>query len=65
MSMFSEIATEGAIQTIVQQIERTLAEYEGNKDVCDALKKIGRYCLTQFDWDTPEWAKRYEILFKD
>ncbi len=65
MGMFSEIATEGTIRIIVVQIKKELEISKGNHSACAALKKIGRFALTQFEWSAPDWAKEYDQLFKD
>lgn len=65
MGMFSEIAIEETVQQIVTKIEE---EFEENKDKPEAqaaLKKIGRFVLEQFEWDTPDWAEHFEELFKE
>jgi hypothetical protein len=65
MGMFSEIATEGTIQTMVREIKKELEENKGNPEVCAALKKIGRFALTQFEWVAPDWAHEYQRLFEN
>jgi hypothetical protein len=65
MGMFSEIATEGTIQAIVAEIKNGLEENGGKPEVCVALKKLGRFALTQFEWSTPSWASEYAELFKE
>lgn len=64
MGMFSEIATEATIQIIVGEIEKELRENSNKPEVCEALKKLGRFALTQFEWSMPDWAHKYEQLFK-
>ena len=63
--MFYEIATEGTIQVLVKEIEKELAENKEKPEACEALKKIGRFALTQFESSTPSWARHYEELFKE
>lgn len=65
MSMMTEIATEGTIKEIVQEIERLLAALKDKPDACAALKRVGRFALTQFEWNTPDWAQRYRTLFAE
>lgn len=65
MGMFSEIATETTIQAIVKEIEKELEQNKDKPEICEALKKIGRFALTQFEWSTPDWARRYEHLFEN
>jgi len=65
MNMFSEITTEATIKAFVKKIEKELKQNKDKPEVCEALKKIGRFALTQFEWSTPDWARRYEQLFKD
>jgi hypothetical protein len=64
MSMFSEIATEGNVQRLVRQIEDELKTAKGPETVA-ALKRLGRWALKQFEWDTPAWAAKYEEIFKE
>lgn len=63
--MLSEIATESVVRQMVTEIKKELEESRGKPEVCSALKKIGRFALTLFEWDTPEWAKGCEELFKE
>jgi hypothetical protein len=63
MGMFSEIATEGTIRDLVKFLENELEL--ATPDGRDALKRVGRYALTQFEWSTPDWAKKYVELFKE
>lgn len=65
MGMFSEIATAGTVKAIVQEIKKNLEENRNNLAVCIALKRLGRFALMQFEWDTPTWAQEYEELFND
>jgi hypothetical protein len=65
MSMFSEITTDANVFAFVKEIEKELKANEDNPEVCKALKKIGRFALTQFDWSFPEWAREYETLFAE
>lgn len=64
MGIFSDVATESTIHTIVFEIETLLPEYADDPRTQEALKRIGRYALNQFDWSIPEWAARYWELFK-
>jgi len=63
MGMFSEGAIEVTIQVIVQEIEKELETHKDKPEVCVALKKIGRFALTKFDWEAPDWADKYDQLF--
>jgi hypothetical protein len=63
MSMAGDIAIEYTIHAFVKEIERTLKKAT-EPAAREALKKIGRYALTLFDWSTPTWAMEYEELFK-
>jgi hypothetical protein len=65
MSMFSEITTERNIKAFVSEIEKALNENKGKSDTCAALKKLGRFALSQFEWNSPKWAKKYERLFRE
>jgi len=65
MGMFSEIATETTIKVIVGEIKKEL-ELNGDKpDAIAALKKLGRFSLTQFEWDAPEWVEEFKKLFQE
>ena len=64
MSIISEIAAESTIGVIVQEIKKELEKNKDKPDVCTALKKIGRFALTKFDWSTPDWTKEYDNLFE-
>lgn len=63
MGMVSEIATANTIQTFVKKIKMELEENGDNPEVCAILKKIGRFALTRFEWNTPDWADEYRQLF--
>ena len=63
--MFSEIALERLIKVFVKEIKRDLEANENKPEVCSALRKIGRFALTQFEWSTPNWANEYEMLFSE
>lgn len=65
MGMFSEIATETTIKTIVNEIKKELKESKNEPDAIAALKKIGRFALNQFEWSSPEWSKEFYILFQE
>jgi hypothetical protein len=68
MSMFSELAVESEVQDYCREVERLLQEGADNgmsPDAVRALKKIGRFALTRFEWDTPEWAAKYDKMFED
>ena len=64
MGMFSEITTEAVIQVFIKEIEKELEHNKGKSEVCEAIKKIGRFALNQFEWSTPDWASHYEQLFE-
>lgn len=64
MGMFSEIGTEVDIGRFVGQIKAELAQ-TSNQEIAIVLKRLGRWALTQFDWDAPAWAKEYDELFKE
>lgn len=63
MGMFSEIATEMTIKSIVSRIEKRIKDGSLSHDQINAVSDIGRYALTLFEWSTPEWAKEYQELF--
>lgn len=63
MSMFTEIAVEGTVSTFVQFV-RTELEKETDPAARDALKRVGRYALSQLEWPC-DWAKPYEAVFRD
>lgn len=65
MGMFSEIATEATIQTIVAEIKAAMRDSQGSPEAVAALKRVGRFALAQFEWDTPEWAAEYKQLFEE
>lgn len=65
MGMFSEIATESTVREMVKQIKKELAENKDKPEVCAALKKIGRYALTLFEYSVPDWVLEYQQLFKE
>jgi len=65
MSMAGEIATAGTVEEIVREIKRELAEGAWDAGARSALKKIGRFALTCFDYTTPGWAGEYAELFKE
>jgi hypothetical protein len=65
MSMISDIATEGTIQTIIAEIKKELEANKDNSGARAVLRKIGRFALTQFDWSTPDWAREYQELFAE
>lgn len=65
MGMMSEIATEGTIQVIVAEIKKEITKNKGKPDAVTALKKLGRFALTQFEWNTPEWAREYSRFFQE
>lgn len=62
--MFSEIATEGTVHQMVIEIKKEL-ELAKTSEVRVALKRIGRFALTLFEWSSPDWAKEYHKLFKE
>ena len=63
MGMFSEIATETTIQVVVDEIKKGLANTQ-SPQAREAMKTIGRFALTQFEWSIPGWAEEYTKLFK-
>jgi hypothetical protein len=63
--MFSEITTENNIKTFVKEIKKELKTNSGKPEVVVVLKKLGRFVLSQFEWDVPKWTKEYEKLFKE
>lgn len=65
MGMFSEIADEMSVGVYVGKIKQELEKNKGNSQACKVLKEIGRFALTQFGFDTPDWAHEYEELFRD
>jgi hypothetical protein len=65
MGMFSEIATESTIKAVVNEIKKEIEESKDKPDAIAALKKIGRFALNQFEYSTPEWAKEFDILFRE
>ena len=62
--MFGDAAREAVIQNIVKQIELELGGYHETDEAAKALKRIGRFALTQFDWTSPDWAEDYEKVFR-
>lgn len=65
MGIISEIVTELTIKIFVTEIKKDLAESKNKPDVCAALKKLGRFALTKFEWSIPEWEEEYQKLFKE
>lgn len=63
MGMFSELTTETNVRLFVDEIKRLLKERGQNPEVASALKELGRFALTQFEWDSPTWVAEYETLF--
>ncbi len=63
MNMFSDIATEHTIRSIVKHIAERL-ETTYDPVAKHELKMIGKFALTLFEWDIPEWVEEYEELFK-
>ena len=65
MGMFSEAAIENTVGAVVGEIEKGLEENKDKPETLAALKKVGRFALTLFEWSTPDWAKKYGELFKE
>lgn len=65
MGMFSEVAIEGTIRAFVEEIRRELEINQAKPDAVVALRKLGRFALTQFEWGAPDWAKEYAQLFAE
>lgn len=63
MGMFSEIATELTIRTIVQKIATELQALALDSTAREPLQRVGLFALAQFEWSTPEWATEYFTLF--
>ncbi len=53
MGLFTDIATEGTIKEIVKQIKKEIEANAAKPEVVAALKKVGRFALTQFEHNTP------------
>lgn len=64
MSIFSESATSGTVSQFCRYIEAELQTATDPVAIA-TLKRAGRFALTCFEWDTPEWAKAYEARFAD
>ncbi|OGZ06717.1 MAG: hypothetical protein A2942_04410 [Candidatus Lloydbacteria bacterium RIFCSPLOWO2_01_FULL_50_20] len=65
MGMFSEFASAGTVAAIVAEIEKELKVNKDKPEVCVILRKLGRFSLTLFEWSAPDWARKYERLFKE
>ncbi len=65
MSIVSEFATEHTIEKVVVQIKKELEESRDKPEACSALKKLGRFSLTLFEYSTPQWVKEYSLIFKE
>lgn len=63
--MVSEIATEGTIHAFVGEIKKELEVNKEKPDAVIALKALGRFALTLFEWSVPDWTKEYEHLFRE
>lgn len=64
MGMFSEIATNATVKTIVGEIKKEM-ELSSNPEVRATLKRIGRFAMTQLDYCTEDWVHEYERLFAE
>lgn len=64
MGMMSEIATESALRRICQHIATELRKRRAQPDAVAALKAVGLKALEEFEWDTPEWAAKYDKAFR-
>ncbi len=64
MGMFSEITTENTVFAFVKEISKDLKACD-NEQAAQALRKLGRFALTQFEWSTPDWAAEYKKLFAE
>ncbi len=62
--MFSEIAIEGTVRQMVVEIKKEL-ELAKTPEARLALKKIGNFALTLFEWSSPDWADEYTQLFRE
>lgn len=65
MSMFSEITTQAIVKAFVEEIEKQLEKYRDCEKTTRVLREMGRFALSQLDWETPEWEARYQKLFED
>lgn len=65
MTIVSDIATQSVIQGFVNEILEEMSKNAGNKEVHAVLKRLGRYALSQFEWDTPKWAQAFKEAFKE
>lgn len=65
MGMFSEIATESTICGFVFEIKKMLKAHDNKPEAIRALKEIGRFALTQFEWSEPDWTGEYHDLFRE
>lgn len=63
--MFSEVTSEGNVRDFVIEIRTKLEKYADKPDAVTALKELGRFALTQFEFSTPTWAAEFEELFKE
>ena len=64
MGMFSEITTEGNIREFVVRISDELAKTDC-PETAAALRRLGRWALTQFEWSAPAWAEEFDGIFKE
>jgi hypothetical protein len=65
MGMFSEIVTETTVHAFIRQITKQLEEHKSDEQATKALRELGRFALTQFEWSTPDWALPYKKLFEE
>jgi hypothetical protein len=64
MGMFSEIATEVTIQGIIKDIEQKINSGNYTQEEINGMKEVGRFVLTQFEWETPDWAIEYKKKYE-
>jgi hypothetical protein len=65
MGMQSEIAIEHTILIIVAEIKKDLEQNNDKLDVSRALKKLGRFALTQLEGSPQSCSAEYQELFKE
>lgn len=66
MSLHSDIAVSGTVQSIAEEIKKELAKARGNPESAAALKRIGRFALSLLEYSSSErWEKEYEALFAE
>jgi hypothetical protein len=62
VGLIPERTAEHVIEIFVAEIKKKLEANKDKPEVVSVLKKLGRFLLAQFEWNT-EWTIEYQILF--